>query len=239
MARVVLVEPMFPGNVGAVSRVMANFGLLDLVLVSPSPGVMEDPSLLHRARAGAGVAQTARVVDTLEEALQGAHLTVGFSARPGKRRGDGDLEPRAAVQAAAGEVGDGLLAAVFGREDDGLSTGQVERCDWVVRIPTTREASSMNLAQAVAVFCYEWRLQTREPLPPPTRRLATVADRDALSQHVERVLDRVGFLRGHNRERMLVEARRFLWRRSPTAREVLVLRGMLRMVETALDRRGA
>lgn len=231
---VVLVQPMFAPNVGSVARVMANFGLPRLVLVSPAAGLMDDPAVKHLARAGFDVFRDARVVESLEEALADVDLALGFTARTGKRRGE-DLELRPAVNKVACELPDGHVAAVFGREDDGLSTEEMARCHWLVRIPTGPTFSSLNLAQAVALFAYERFESTRAPLGEPTADMvASSQDVDGFQHHLEAVLDRVGFLQEHNRDRMVLHLRKMLTRRVPTRRDVHILRGILKKVQNAL-----
>ena len=233
---VVLVEPLYGGNLGSVARVMANFGLSDLVLVRPADGIFEDPRLEPMARTAAGIARGARVEQTLAGALADAELALGFTTRLGRRRNDG-LELREAVETAAGEVPSARIAAVFGREDAGLTTAELNLCHWLVRIPTTRELPSLNLAQAVGLFAYEVRTaRLREAPESEPRRPATVAEMEGMYAHFERVLWRIGFIEEESPDRMMNHVRRIFSRRIPGPRDVRILRGILSKVELALER---
>lgn len=233
--RVVLVEPLYGGNLGSVARVMGNFGLSRLVLVNPAPGCLDDPALAPMARTAVDVVRGARIAKSLEEALADAEIALGFTTRLGRRRRDGaELRPAAErlAQAAPGT----RVAAVFGREDAGLTTGELERCHWLVRIPTHRRLPSLNLAQAVGLFCYEASLTLGAPTPLAAPRPASVAELEGLYAHAERVLLEIGFIEEASPARMMNEVRRIVSRRLPEPRDVRILRGVLAKVELALDR---
>ncbi len=234
---VVLVEPLYVGNLGSVGRAMANFGLRDLVLVRPAEGIFDDPRLAAMARKGVGIVRAARVVDRLEDAVADAQLALGFTTRLGRRRRDG-LDLRPAVARAAAETPDARLAAVFGREDGGLTTAELDLCHTLVRIPTDPALPSLNLAHAVGLFAYEVAAARAAARPPgPARVPATVAELEGLYSHLERVLRRIGFFEEESPDRMMNEVRRIASRRLPDPRDVRILRGVLSKVELALDGR--
>jgi tRNA/rRNA methyltransferase len=151
--RVVLVEPMYEGNVGATARVCANFGVDDLVIV-------EGPELTDRANMMAVHADEllakADTVDSIDEALAGTHHSIAFTARTANEgqdhRRDALALPRAAEKA---RKMNGTVALVFGREDDGLTVTELEDVDLVTRIPVDESYPSMNLSHAVGVGLYE------------------------------------------------------------------------------------
>ncbi|GAB4267464.1 MAG: RNA methyltransferase [Deferrisomatales bacterium] len=234
---VVLVEPLYGGNVGSVARVMGNFGLEELVLVRPDPAIFHDPRLAPMARGAVALVRGARVVDSLEEALEDTELALGFTTRLGRRRRDGyDLRP--AVEKIRREHPGARVAAVFGREDSGLTTRELNRCHWLVRIPTGPALPSLNLAQAVGLFAYEVATARASHLPEPGsgRRVATVAEMEGLYAHFQRVLEDIGFFEEASPDRMMNEVRRILSRRAPGPRDVRILRGILSKVELALAR---
>jgi TrmH family RNA methyltransferase len=235
---IVLVEPMYGGNVGSVARVMANFGLGELVLVHPDPGVLADPKLEPMARSAVDLVRRARVVESLEEALTGVEVALAFSTRLGKMRRD-VVELRPGVERLAGEAPSCRVAGVFGREDRGLATGEVDLCHWLVRIPTRPPLASLNLAQAVGLFCYEVdqaRRTAADVGDESERRVATVDEMEGLYRHFERVLGEIGFLEEKSPDRMLNHVRRIFSRRLPDPRDTRILRGILSKVELALDR---
>jgi tRNA/rRNA methyltransferase len=179
--RVVLVRPRNPLNIGAAARAMANFGLQDLVLVSPHAPVWEEA----RSAVGAeGIVKRAHVVESLTEAIGDATMVLGTTS--GSRRNldrvlipldqlakwlgqssgkmTSPAEPgipkpksRRTLKASGGENHRpwGTAALLFGSEKTGLSNQHMSYCHGLVRIPTVLNCPSMNLGQAVAVCCYE------------------------------------------------------------------------------------
>jgi TrmH family RNA methyltransferase len=234
---VVLVQPLYGGNLGSVARVMGNFGLGDLVLVDPTPGILDDPQLEPMARGGVEILRRARVSSSVEDAVADAEIALAFTARVGRRRRD-VLDLRSAVEHIAAETPHARVSAVFGREDTGLTTAELDRCHWPVRIPTHPDLSSLNLSQAVGLFAYEVAEVRRRASPAPARRRkpATAAEMEGLYDHFEKVLVEIGFIEEASPVRMMNEIRRMFSRRLPDPRDVRILRGVLSKVELALKR---
>jgi len=163
VSRFILIEPSHAGNVGAVARALKVMGFDDLVLVRPRwADVLQRPEALERASGAADVLAAARVCATLDEALAGiTHLCA--TAMTARDFGPPTLAPRehlgAWVQAqrAAPAAAHGV-AFVFGPERYGLSNADVYRCHASLRIPTAPGYGSLNLAAAVQLIAYEWRL---------------------------------------------------------------------------------
>ena len=160
---VILNAPQLAENIGAVARVMANFGLSDLRLVNPRDGWPQE-----RAWAAASGADwplnDARVFDSVAERRS---PTCSWSSPPPPGRARLQLPvltPREAAarpvrgRRAAGERS-GLL---FGGERAGLETADIALCQAVVTIPIDPRFRSLNLAQAVAINAYEWRTTVQE-----------------------------------------------------------------------------
>ncbi len=176
------------------------------------------------------------MVHGLDEALTGVEVALGFTTRLGKRRRDG-FDLRGAVGKLAAQHAEARVAGVFGREDAGLTNQELERCQWLVRIPTDRRLPSLNLAQAVGLFAYEINQAQAPASASPTRaRPASVDELEGLYAHLERVLLEIGFIEEASPERMMNEMRRIVSRRLPEPRDVRILRGVLAKVELALRR---
>ncbi|MEM7773465.1 MAG: RNA methyltransferase [Cyanobacteria bacterium P01_A01_bin.37] len=164
--RIVLVEPAGPLNLGSVARVMKNMGLSQLILVNPHCHPHDDDARLMAVHA-ADVLKSARIVATLPEALVGCHRAVATTARD-RDILDAPLEhPRhilpwligqQEVQAASSFTPQPIAlesALIFGPEDRGLSNTELSYAQHCLRIPTSSLYPSLNLAQAVAICCYE------------------------------------------------------------------------------------
>lgn len=234
--RVVLVEPSHPGNVGAVARAMKTMCVGELVLVNPA----RYPSAEATARASGAddILAAAPVVDTLDEALGGCVFVMGTTAR--RRHLSWPV-----VDAAEGagrlleERGSGPVALLFGREHSGLTNEEVERCNALVRIPANPEYSSLNLAAAAQILCYELYRQSAEgrvsPDPGQAPRIgATVDEVNGMLEHLRRVATAVGFLDPES-PRLLMRRLGRLFNRAHLERtEVQILRGLLAAVERKL-----
>lgn len=224
--RVVLSRTSHPGNLGAAARAMKTMGLSDLALVSPRH--FPDPDATAMAAGAADLLARASLHASLEAALSGCVLAVGFSAR---RR---DLSHpvqalRAAAPAIVAAARDGRVALVFGNETSGLSNEELARCQAFASIPANPDYSSLNLAAAVQVACYEVALAAGAHSPPRGReRLrATLDDVDGFFAHLERSALASGFLDPARPGRFIGHMRRLFARTKLERAEVKLLRGLL------------
>lgn len=232
---IVLVAPQLPENIGAAARAMANFGLSDLRLVNPREAWPND-----KARASASgadhVIDTTRVYDTLAAAMADLSFVYATTARS-REAAKVVVGPRVAAEtarlhAARGE-GVGIL---FGRERTGLTNEEVSLADAILTLPVDPTFSSLNIAQAVLIVAYEWRLSADATLPFDGG-IAAQATREQLIgmfEHLEAALDNVGFFRPPERRPHITLALRALFQRAGlTEQEVRTLRGVI----AALERR--
>jgi tRNA/rRNA methyltransferase len=150
--RVVLVATRNPLNIGAVARIMANFGFLHLRVVKPYDVAFRE------ARSAVGAAKLlakAEEYDSVAEAVGDCALVVGTTAAQ-RRDLHQIMQP---VVRGAELIRGGLtkqrVALLFGSEKRGLSNADFSHCQWLIHIPTSEEYPSLNLAQAVAVCLYE------------------------------------------------------------------------------------
>jgi TrmH family RNA methyltransferase len=152
--RIVLVRPRNPGNIGASARAMANFGLTDLVVVDPYEPVWRET----RSAPGAeDIVKNARVVATWEDAVKDCPIVLGTSSFHQRSFEQAVIElPNLHLHLSPSPAAE-PLALVFGSERSGMSNEELSRCQAIVRIPTHRNAPSMNLGQAVAIVLYELR----------------------------------------------------------------------------------
>jgi tRNA/rRNA methyltransferase len=232
---VILNAPQLAENIGAVARVMANFGLAELRLVNPRDGWPQD-----RAWASASGANwpldEARLFARVEDALADLQLIFATTARPRELQLP-LLTPRSAAAELRQAAGEGLRTGLlFGGERAGLETADIALCQAVVTIPIDPKFRSLNLAQAVAINAYEWRTTALDAPPPAFREGAPPADAAALLgfyEHLERELDASGFFHPPEKTPSMVQnLRSALGRARFTDQEVRTLRGVV----TALSR---
>ena len=144
--RVVLVNTRFPENVGMAVRACANMGCSELTLVTPEMWIPEKAAPLATAK-GAPLLSRVKVVSSLAEAIGDCHLILATTARTGGWRKALQNPGEAACDVARSLSGGERVAIVFGNESRGLENSQIELCQRIVTIPTSGEASSLNLAQ--------------------------------------------------------------------------------------------
>jgi tRNA/rRNA methyltransferase len=232
---IILNAPQMAENIGAVARVMANFGLADLRLINPRDGWPQE-----RAWALASGAEwplnDARVSDTVHEAVADLNLVFATTARPRELQLP-ILTPRAAAaELLAASTRGERVGLMFGGERAGLETADIALCQAVVTIPIDPKFRSLNLAQAVAINAYEWRATLSDAPPTIFREHSPAADGAAmlgLFEHLERELDVAGFFHpADKRPSMVQNLRSALGKGRLSDQEVRTLRGVV----TALSR---
>lgn len=231
--RIVLVGTTHPGNIGSAARAMKTMGLHDLALVAPRHFPHADASAM--ASGADDVLDDIVVHDSLDAAVADCTLVVGASARL-RSTAVPPRPPRAIAEAVGGLMqGDpeARPAIVFGREKSGLTNAELDRCRWLLHVPTNPDYMSLNLAMAVQVVAYELRLALTggaiEPAAPDAPP-ATQAALENLFAHLEQTLIDVDFLDPDNPRLLMRRLRRLLHRAEPDADEVNILRGILTAV---------
>jgi TrmH family RNA methyltransferase len=228
---IILVRPQSPGNIGSVARAMQNMGLHRLVLVAPE----RFPHLEARMMAcGAEeLLSGAQVHDTLATAIAPCHWLVGTSARRRRYR-HAPLTPAALAEKLPVFCRDYHVGILFGPEDAGLTSDELNLChDWVV-IPTVSNATSLNLSQAVMVICYEMMQRRVSPPLSDLPVLASVAETEAMYAHLRQAFNLHGFPNEQAVERVLLGLRRIFERTKLERRDVRLLRGVARQLAWAL-----
>lgn len=239
--RIVLVGTTHPGNIGATARAMKNMGLTQLWLVEPKHWPSREA--LSMAASALDILDHARVVDTLEDAIADCHLVLGTSARL-RDMPIPLLDPAACATTVVDNLPHKSIALVFGREASGLSNAELHLCHYHVHIPVNPECSSLNLAAAVMVLCYELRKaalaragQGSAPDPQQWDQVpATMQDMDLYLQHLEAVLIRLHFHDPSQPRQLMRRLRRLYQRIQPDKMELNILRGILAATEAALDK---
>lgn len=231
--RVVLVRTKFPENIGMAARACANMGCSDLVLVDPLNLDLDKALPLATAHAK-HILESARVTHGLAEALADAHAVFGTTARIGGWR-KSIVTPVKAGEMVALELAKGKrVALVFGSEDKGLENEEIQMCGQLVTIPTAREMSSLNLAQAVLVLLYECFRQSlpagRAVQDQAAERHVTHAEQEALMTNIQETLSAIDFLKHQNSDYWLLPLRRFFARLDLRRGEFNMLMGICRQV---------
>ena len=233
--RIVLVEAQGPLNVGSVARIMKNMGLNHLVLVNPQCdpyGAEARKMAVH----GAEILEKATIVSTIPEALKGCQRAIATTCL--NRSLPTHLEnPKHSLSWLLGYS----AALIFGREDRGLTNVELNYAQRFVRIQANDSYPSLNLAQAVAICCYELyqaQLNQQDNSPQSQPNHDSEASLDVLEsyyQDLETILLKIGYLYPHTASSRMEKFRRLYNRAYLSTQEVAMLRGMIRQINWALS----
>ncbi len=227
---------------------MGNMGLTDLRLVAPAfeqEGLRgESHDAWAMAASGREILEAATTVSTVREAISDCTAVLACTARPRVWRAWKILGPEAGTAVLAEHAADGHATAIlFGPEDHGLSTEDLEQVTHLCHIPTGGDVSSLNLAQAVLLLGWEWSKQAGTLRRRPTKRggvrpRADVAQVSGAIEQMGALLDRIDFFRRRPRPQALATLRQALIRGDLSNVEVHFLRGVINKLEWHLDHPG-
>lgn len=226
--RIVLVEPSHPGNIGGVARAMKNMGLSELYLVNPKR--FPHPEAEARATNAPDILEHARVVSDLDHAIAGCHVVMGTSARM-RELPQSMFTVRQAAEFVVREPESTQVAILFGNEKYGLTNEDLRKCQYHIRIPTTEEFSSLNLAAAVQVVVYELFVaslddQGQSKVHQRTESV-TVEQIERLYQHIRDTMIEIEFLDPEKPRHFMPRLRQIIDRSRIDENELNLLHGMM------------
>jgi tRNA (cytidine32/uridine32-2'-O)-methyltransferase len=241
--RIVLVNTTNSGNIGAAARAMKNMGITQLVLVDPIAVI--DGDAIVRASGASEILDSSVIVSSLEEAVAGCGLVIGTSAR-GRHIPWPLCSPReCGAKAKQAVLNNNSVALVFGRESRGLTNEELHKCNAHVHIPTNPDFSSLNIAAAVQVMCYEMRMAALEETSADAAsankvgqwgvewdyEVAPHGDVERFFDHLKDSLVDIGFLDPNTPKQLMTRLRRMFQRTALDTMEVGMMRGILAAVQ--------
>ena len=224
---IVLVEPLYEGNVGFAARVMKNFGFTRLVLINPCTLGEESKG---RASHAQDVLRNAEIC-TIEDVFARSNIVIATTGTVSKSVCHAMRMPFYSPKELRERIkdADGRISILFGRENWGLNNEEVKKSDMICTIPSSEEYPILNLSHAVGIVCYELA-----DLPLPSYTLAPPEYMGYLYRHIDRYLDAVHHP-DFKRENTMTLIRRVLGRANLTTREASTLHGLLRRSEWHID----
>ena len=232
--RFILINTSHAGNVGAAARAIKVMGFDDLVLVAPRwPDVLSREETIQRASSAIDVLEKTRVVQTLDEALEGVTYLCATAMTP-RDFGPPTFTPRdhLGTLAAAGHN----VAFLFGSERFGMNNDDVYRCHAALTIPADPVFGSLNLAAAIQVIAYEWRTALGGFAAPARAPSSQVADAQAIAgllAHWESALVDIGFLDPVAPKKLMPRLNQLFNRAQLTPEEIHILRGVAKAMAQA------
>lgn len=228
--KIVLVETSHPGNIGGVARAMKNMCMSQLRLVNPK--IFPHAEATSRASGADDLLARAGIYPTLQEAIADCQLVIGASARS-RAISWPEISPRESAAKCLEQSSETNIALVFGRENSGLTNQELDLCQYLLKIPCNPDYSSLNLAAAVQVVCYELfiavgekqqdSLHDKEEAP-----LASAEQMESFYQHLQQTLADIGFLQPEKTQSLMRKLRRIYNRTLLDTKELDILRGILR-----------
>jgi tRNA/rRNA methyltransferase len=228
--RIVLCATSHPGNIGSTARAMKTMGFKHLYLVNPAKYPNEQATAM--AAGADDVLDNAIVTQTLSEALVGCAFAIGMSARK-RYLSHETVNAREAATEANNYTPTQPVAFVFGTEMSGLTNAELDCCQLLAMIPANPEYSSLNLAMAVQLMCYELRMTTLQANinePAGDAEIIPLATNDELERfyaHLEETLLHIGYLNPNAPKKLFERMRRLYSRARLEKEEVNLLRGVL------------
>ena len=225
--RVVLVGTLYTGNVGSAARAMANMGIRHLRLAAPNlQNSWEEGERL--AVHAADILAKREEFSTFEEAVADCVAVVGTTAREGLYR-QHVKAPRDCAADILALAETGPVALVFGREDKGLLNEEVAQCTHLIRIPVSEGYTSINLAQAVLVTCYEFFTVSGSYQPPHEKAPpAPQAQKQQLMKNWAAMLLEIGFMKEEQQSHFMQGFQRVFSRGVVTRDDAALLLGVAR-----------
>ncbi len=231
---VVLSHTSHPGNIGAAARAMKTMALSSLSLVRPQHFPHADATA--RASGADDILAQARVFDDVDAALAECRLVIGASART-RSIPCPVISPAECARQACAAGRTGRVAILFGCEQSGLSNTEIDRCHKLVQIPGNPDYSSLNLAAAVQIICYELYVAAsagNDTNAVPQHMMVNADEMERFYRHLEQTLVELDFLDPANPRQLMRRLRRLFNRAQPDENEVNILRGMLSAAQDAV-----
>jgi tRNA/rRNA methyltransferase len=225
---IVLHKPRHPENIGAAARSMCNMGLSKLVVVNPENYILKKVFKLA-THVAADIVENVEFHEDLKEALSVYNYVVGTTARLGGERQVVN-SPSKLAEKLIPISRKNRIAIIFGPEDKGLSNQDIRLCHILVNIPTA-EFSSLNLAQAVMIICFEIFTVGRKENEEFAPRLANRHELDGMYDQLKDILVTISYINHENPDYWMNKLRYFFTRMQLRAREVSIIRGICRQID--------
>jgi len=226
-SKIVMVETSHPGNIGAAARAMKTMAWTNLALVNPQG--LDDPSARARATRAYDVLDQAQIFTSMEDAIADCQHVIGVTART-RANAAKAYTPKALLQNLAEQDKAVRVAWVFGRERNGLTNEEIDLCHSICTIPANPEFSSLNIASAVQIICYEvYCSGLQSTLSESQQQAAAIAPSQELEgfyQHCWQTLEKVEFLDAENPVPLQRKFRNIFDRTELTSSEINILRGI-------------
>jgi len=226
---IILIEPKTAGNIGAIARVMANFNCENLILINPKCNHLSKEAL-DRATHAKNILEKAKIADF--SVFKEFDYLIGTTAKIGTdynlNRSPLSTEALAVKLSKSSKFKIGI---VFGREDSGMKNYEIERCDFIVTIPTSAKNSTMNLSHSVAIVLYEIFKKSNEKKTGENITPISAKEKDIILKKINEILDKMQFSTKEKKETQRILWKRIIGKAMLTKREAFALLGFLKKMK--------
>lgn len=229
MISIILIEPEHPANIGAVARVMANFGFERLVLINPKCNYLDPEAILRAKHSALNILKNAEIV--VFSKLNDFDYLIGTSSIIGTdyNISRSPLNPETGAKKIAG-IKNKKIAIIFGREGIGLKKKEIEMCDFMITIPTSERFKAMNISHAVAIVLYEinkaiGKERVNEKIPVVGKK-----EKEVLLNLINDALEKMKFATREKKETQKRAWKRIIGKSSMTRREFMALCGFFKKI---------
>ncbi len=230
----ILVEPQYPGNVGAVARAMNTMGLSHLRIVNP-PDLASDEAKMM-AYQSYHIIENAEIFPSAKEAVKDLSIVAAATARLGKERGP-SWEPRELAKEILKFAGENKIGIMFGREASGLTNEELQLAHFVTTIPAYRNYPSLNLSQAAMLYAYIIYDTLRSPIPSVKERLAEEERLSLLHSRIMEVMEKMEFTEANQSDHFSRSLKRAIRRTYWQRQDVAVFLRVVKQIEWYLENR--
>lgn len=225
MVSIALLEPLSPGNVGAIARVMKNFDLKELILIRPKFD-LKDEEATKRAKHAQDILKKAKIAKSFNY-LKKFDCLIGTTANVGST--DYNI-PRLPVKPEELKIENKNSVILFGREDSGLTNKEILDCDFIVSIPASKKYKTLNVSHAAAIIFYEL-FKTKKETSHEHIRMTTNEDKKILLKIINNSLNRLRFSTKDKRETQKKLWRRIVGKSFLTKREFQAMCGFFKKIK--------
>ncbi|UCB59573.1 MAG: RNA methyltransferase [Thermoplasmatales archaeon] len=229
---VILVEPKYSGNIGAVARIMANFDFENLFLVNPCK---INDECYARAMHASKILDDSKIFKSFNEAIKKIDFLVATSSIESKNDKK-HLRNAVILEEFSEKIFeiDGNIGLIFGREDYGLLNEEIARCDVMLKIPTSDNYPSLNLSHAVGLILYSLFIKNQISTK---KRIISKIEKDKLNSFYKELLDLINYPE-HKKQKTEVMFKRIMGRAMPSKWEYHTLMGVLsKSIELIKDKK--
>ncbi|MBN1377404.1 TrmJ/YjtD family RNA methyltransferase [Candidatus Woesearchaeota archaeon] len=224
---IVLIEPKTSGNVGAIARVMKNFGFKNLILINPKCEINKEA--LNRASHARDILEKVKITDM--NCLKKYDCKIGTTAKIGNDYNILRIPLLPKEMAEKIKKTKNKTALILGREETGLKNSELKQCDFVVTIPTDKKYKTMNISHSLAILLYEINETKDENRITKTFKTATKKEKDRIMELLDNAMDKMDFPTESKKETQRKLWKKLIGKSNLTRRESFALMGFLKRIE--------